>query len=123
MQNKSYRERVLRCKLTVLIQLNDLHNPGQHGFRAGRSCLFQLLNHYDRIVESAENNHNADMICTEVSQAFEKCDQCVIAHKMCKMGIIGKMDRCICIILTKRSQLCFENQMISGASIVKSFLP
>ena len=38
-------EKVLRRRLAVFLEENDLYNPSQHGFRPGRSCLSQLLAH------------------------------------------------------------------------------
>ena len=40
-------EKVLRKHVVSHLEKNNLFNNTQHGFRAGRSCLSQLLSHYD----------------------------------------------------------------------------
>ncbi|XP_069191419.1 uncharacterized protein [Procambarus clarkii] len=44
----------IRSHVTSFMDNNDLHNPGQHGFRAGRAYLSQLLDHYDKVTEALE---------------------------------------------------------------------
>jgi hypothetical protein len=43
-------EKVIRKHLTAYLELTGGLNSNQHGFRAGRSCLTQLLAHYDKII-------------------------------------------------------------------------
>ncbi|KAK8740258.1 hypothetical protein OTU49_003131, partial [Cherax quadricarinatus] len=100
----------------------NLHNPGQHGFRAGRSCLSQLLDHY-MAVDALEENQNADVIYTDFAKAFDKCDHVVIAHKIRAKGITGKVGRWIFNFLTNRTQRVVVNRAKSEAAIVKSSVP
>ena len=46
-------------------------NPAQHGFRQGRSCLSQLLEHYDNILKILEEGGNADVIYLDFAKAFD----------------------------------------------------
>ncbi|KAK8722780.1 hypothetical protein OTU49_012036 [Cherax quadricarinatus] len=101
----------------------NLHNPGQHGFRAGRSCLSQLLDHYDMALDALEENQNADVIYTDFAKAFDKCDHGVIAHKIRAKGITGKVGRWIFNFLTNRTQRVVVNRVKSEAAIVKSSVP
>ena len=41
-------EKVIRKYFVVFMESNNLFNPSQHGFRSGRSCLSQLLCHYEK---------------------------------------------------------------------------
>ena len=75
-------ERVLRRKLMEYIETNDLYNPGQLGFRLGRSCLLQLLDHFDRVLEAMEDRKNMDVIYTDFAKAFDKCDHGISAQKL-----------------------------------------
>ena len=43
-------ERVLKKKLVDFLEVNALISGSQHGFRAGRSTLSQLLAHVDSIL-------------------------------------------------------------------------
>ncbi len=116
-------ERVVRSKITEYLESHNLYNPGQHGFRAGRSCLSQLLVHYDRVLETVERKQNVDVIYTDFAKAFDKCDHGVIAHKLKKTGISGKLGRWIHTFLTNRSQTVVVNHTKSEHSTVKSSVP
>ena len=62
-------ERVIRKKMVDYLEMNDLICNRQHGFRAGRSCLTQLLHHFDDALESITNNSDFDY-----AKAFDKVD-------------------------------------------------
>ena len=49
-------EKVVRKFIVKFLEENDKLNDSQHGFRIGRSCVSELLVHYDRIVEILESN-------------------------------------------------------------------
>ena len=67
-------ERVVRKHIVDYMEENNLFNPGQHGFRSGRSCLSQLIAHYDHVTQLLENNQNADVIYLDFAKAFDKVD-------------------------------------------------
>ena len=49
-------ERVIRKKLLNYLEINNLIICSkQHGFRFGRSCLTQLLHHFDDVLDSLTN--------------------------------------------------------------------
>ena len=41
---------MLKNSIIKYMAEKNLFNPGQHGFRLGRSCLSQLVAHYDNII-------------------------------------------------------------------------
>ena len=55
-------EKVLSKSIVAFMETNNLFNPGQHGFRHGRSCLSQLITHYDHILDLLEQGHNVDVV-------------------------------------------------------------
>ena len=42
-------ERVLRVKLITFIETNNILSTDQYGFRSGRSCVTQLISHFENI--------------------------------------------------------------------------
>ena len=74
-------EKVVRNHLVNFLHENNLFNPNQHGFRIGRSCLSQLLAHYDRIVSLLESGVNVDTIYLDFSKAFNKVDHTILLKK------------------------------------------
>ena len=55
-------EKILRKHIVQYMNDHNLFNENQHGFRSGRSCLSQLLEHFDTILNIIEDNNNADVI-------------------------------------------------------------
>ena len=97
-------EKVIRKHLVKFIEGNNLLNPNQHGFRAGHSCLSQLLQHFDRITKLIEEGKNVDIIYLDFSKAFDKLDFQITLQKMLNMGITGKLLRWMESFLTDRKQ-------------------
>ena len=105
------------------IENNNFLNVNQHGFRSGRSCLSQLLEHHEKIIGALEKNHNYDVIYTDFAKAFDKCDHGIIAHKIKSIGITGKLGKWIYNFLTNRKQTVKLRGSNSQESIVKSSVP
>jgi len=74
-------EKVLRNKIVSFLEENSLLNPSQHGFRRGRSCLSQLLDHYDKILSMLEQGQNVDVIYLDFAKAFDKVDHQIVLQK------------------------------------------
>ena len=70
---------------------NNLFNDSQHGFRAGRSCLSQLLEHFDTVLSILEDGSNADVVYLDFPKAFDKVDHKIVLCKLKKIGIHGKI--------------------------------
>ena len=61
---------------------NDLFNPNQHGFRSGRSCLSQLLEQHNLILDMLNEGSNVDVDYLDFSKAFDKVDHGVVLGKL-----------------------------------------
>lgn len=116
-------EKVLRKYLVSFIDENHLFNQEQHGFRSGRSCLSQLLSHYDRILEALEAGSNVDVIYLDFSKAFDKVDFAVTIEKLMRLGIRGKIVTWIRSFLTDRYQSVIVNGKFSHPCEVRSGVP
>ena len=73
------------------LETNKLMNHSQHGFRPGRSCLTQLLVHYDKTLKGMENGENVDIIYLDVAKALDKVDHHVTLKQLTALGIGGKL--------------------------------
>ena len=62
-------------------------NPKQHVFRSGRSCLSQLLEHHNKMLEELEKSSNVDVIYLDFAKAFDKVDHGILLNKLKKIGI------------------------------------
>ena len=96
-------EKVLKKHIVRFMEDNNLFNPNQHGFRRGRSCLSELLNHFDDILNELVGRNNVDVVYLDFSKAFDKVDFKVLLRKLYHIGIRGKLLSWIEAFLTGRT--------------------
>ena len=116
-------ERVLRKYIVAWMDENNLFNPTQHGFRQGRSCLSQLIAHFDNITQLLENGKNVDVIYLDFAKAFDKIDFLATMRKLNHMGISGKLGHWLYSFLTNRKQAVLVNGTRGSLFDVKSGVP
>ena len=116
-------ERVIRKSLVAYLEVNMKMNKNQHGFRRGRSCLSQLLEHYDEILKVLEEGNNADVVYLDFSKCFDKIDIGLLCHKLKQSGISSKLGIWLHNFLTNREQFVISKEAISSSSSVVSGIP
>ena len=116
-------EKVIRNKLVEYLEENNLFNSGQHGFRAGRSCLSQLLDYHDRIISLLERGLNVDSIYLDFAKAFDKVDHKILLAKLSALGVRGKLLTWIESFLSSRTQRVIVNGVLSKPCPVISGVP
>ena len=118
-------ERVVRRALVKHLEENDLLPHGQHGFRAFRSTLTQLLSYWDTILEELEQGKGVDVIYTDFSKAFDKVETGVLIHKLKECGISGKVGCWIAAFLDSdaRKQAVVVDGRVSPLCSVVSGVP
>ena len=102
-------EKVIRNHVTTHLTKNNLLNDNQHGFRSGRSCLSELLEHYDTLLSYLEEGFNVDVIYLDFAKAFDKLDIKIALEKMKKLGINNKIFKWIEAFLNDRKQKVIVN--------------
>ena len=118
-------ERVVRRALVAHIELNDLLPNGQHGSRATRSTLTQLLSHWDVILAGLEEGGGVDSVYLDFSKAFNKVETGVLLHKLRDSKVLGKVGVWLGRFLdsTCRQQAVAVEGRLSGLSPVISGVP
>ena len=116
-------EKVIRKYIVMYMDSNGLFNQSQHGFRVGRSCLSQLLSHYEQILQRMENGHDVDIIYLDFAKAFDKVDFDILLKKLHSLGIRGNLGRWIHSFITGRTQTVHVNGQRSSPSPVLSGVP
>jgi len=116
-------EKILRKHIVHHLESNNLFNHTQHGFRAGRSCLSQLIAHYDKILTLLDQGSNVDVIYLDFAKAFDKLDFNVTLSKLKSLGINGKIGRWLQSFLTNRQQAVIVNGVKSSPAPVISGVP
>ena len=102
---------------------NELFNPNQHGFRSGRSCISQLLNHHTKILEELELGRKIDVIYLDFAKAFDKVHHGILLQKLQNIGITGKLFEWIKEFLRERKQFISVEGALSSESNVLSGVP
>ena len=116
-------EKVLRRHVVRYIEERNLLNPNQHGFRAGRSCLSQLVQHYDKITKAMEEGKNVDVIYLDYAKAFDKLDFDITLQKLNRLGISGRVYAWINSFLNGRKQIVHVKGAKSDPEPVISGVP
>ena len=116
-------EKVIRKNLVDHLEEHNRFNSNQHGFRKGRSCLSQLLEHFDRITRLLEEGKMVDVIYLDFAKAFDKVDIGIVIRKLKCLGVQGQIGRWIQNFLTNRSQSVVVAGYKSDPSPVLSGVP
>ena len=118
-------ERVLRKVLVRHLELGGHLPDSQHGFRAQRSCLTQLLAYWDTILEQMEQGLGVDVVYTDYAKAFDKCEIGVLLHKLKECGVRGKVGCWLAAFLDSsvRKQAVGVDGRLSSLSPVTSGVP
>ena len=116
-------ERIIRKSLVAFLEVNQKMNPSQHGFRNRRSCLSQLLEHYDQILKILENGDNLDCVYLDFAKCFDKIDIGLLCHKLKKTGIRSQLGVWLHSFLMNRKQFIVVENSLSNSSNVISGIP
>ena len=116
-------EKIVRSKIVEYMERKQLFNEGQHGFRKGRSCLSQLLTHYEHVLDHLDQDENVDVVYLDFAKAFDKVDHGILLHKIKSIGVTGKIGKWLHSFLTERDQKVAINGIVSNPSKVKSGVP
>ena len=116
-------ERVLRKKMVEHLETNDLLCNNQHGFRSGRSCLTQLLHHFDNVLKALMNNQDFNSIYLDYAKAFDKVDHKILLEKLKLYGIHTTLINWIDNFLSVRMQGVIVNGHLSFLALIISGVP
>ena len=109
-------ERILRKNVILYLESNNIITETQHGFRSGRSCFTQLLDHMENIFQNLQENKEVDVIYLDYAKAFDKVDHEILLAKLRKLGIKGKLLQWIRDFLSENR---FQTVLVNGK---RSFL-
>ena len=116
-------ERVVRKHMVQYLDANNLLSEKQHGFRSNRSCLTQMLDHFDSIFEGFTQGNDTDSIYLDFAKAFDKVDTELLLQKLSRYGFHQKLIGWIQSFLTDREQVVVVNGVHSNSAKVLSGVP
>ena len=116
-------ERVVRKHMVEYLESNSLLTDKQHGFRSSRSCLTQMLDHFDDIYEGFTRGEDTDSIYLDYAKAFDKVDLKLLINKLKRYGFHDKLIDWIESFLSDREQVVVLNGVHSDIAKVISGVP
>ena len=81
-------EKILRDEILTFVE--DKISPQQHGFVKGKSCLSNLLETMDCIMELLEEGIPVDVLYFDFKKAFDRVPHKRLLLKLQCLGIDGK---------------------------------
>ena len=116
-------ERIVQKKIVNHLESIKQFNPGQHGFRRGRSCLSQLLDHYANILNEIKDGQNVNVVYLDLAKAFHKVDHGPLLHKLKRMGIGGNLGTWIYhFLISRRQKVIVEGVHSNGTEVTSGVL-
>ena len=97
-------ERVIADNLVEHLEKGGLLSPNQHGFRKGRSCYSQLMQHHYTVLRMLESGAEVDIAYLDFSKAFDKVDLGILLVKLRAIGVRGPVLRWMQAFLLNRWQ-------------------
>lgn len=97
-------ERIIRKVMVKYIEDNNILSNKQHGFRSGRRCLTQMLDHFDTIMEGFLEGKDTDSIYLDYAKAFDKVDHQLLINKLKIYGFSDQLIQWIRSFLGDRTQ-------------------
>lgn len=116
-------EKIIRNCMLDFFEENNLLSNNQHGFRRGRSCISQLIAHFERILDELQKGCNVDVIYLDFSKAFDKLDFNTLLTKLKRFGICDKLGRWLHSFLVGREQFVTVQGFRSFLRLVLSGVP
>ena len=116
-------EKIVKAKIFEYLHQNTIIKSKQHAYLLGKSCLSNLINHYEQILDILEEGKNADVVYLDFAKAFDKVDHGLLLHKLKLCGIGGKVGIWIHSFLDNRHQQVAVNGTLSERSRIISGVP
>ena len=116
-------ESIVRDKLMLHMESNNLFSKDQFGFRSGYFCVTQLLHVLEEWSKALDSYEQIDVIYLDFRKAFDTVAHERLANKLHAYGIRGNVLNCINSFLHDRKQKVVINGEESSWSNVLSGIP
>ena len=84
-------EKIIKEDIVNFLEQNNRILESQHGFRNKRSCLTNLLEFTENLLESVDEKDPVDVFFLDLQKAFDKVPHNKLIYKVHKIGIRGKV--------------------------------
>ena len=84
-------ESIIKDSLVHYFTVNNLFSTNQHGFRAGFSCVTQLLKVLEDWTVAIDSGKSVDVIYLDFQKAFDRVPHNRLLSKLRSYGIVGNL--------------------------------
>lgn len=116
-------ETIIRDKIVTFLEENNIIKNSQHGFRNKRSCLTNLLDFFNEVYNSYDEDRAVDIIYLDFRKAFDIVPHKRLIDKVNAHGITGNTKKWIENWLLDRKQRVVINGKESSWCKVNSGVP
>lgn len=116
-------ERILKSRLNVFLEDNEVIGVHQYGFRPGRSCTHQLLRMKKLIRSQLTSKRTTGMLSIDLKAAFESLWHDALIHKLKLLDFPLYMIKMIQSFLNGRKFLVTVGNYLSAERLVESGAP
>lgn len=116
-------EKLIKSEIVLYLERYQLIKNSQHGFRAKRSCLTNLLEFLNIVSGHVDDGSPVDVIYLDFQKAFDKVPHVRLMKKLEAHGITGHLSRWIGAWLEGRKQRVVLNGECSNWEGVTSGVP
>ena len=116
-------EKIVYKRLTNYLSKNNILTESQYGFRPGHTTSMALLDMYDGLSQSIEDNKFGIGIFVDLSKAFDCIDHGILIKKLHHYGIRGIVLNWFISYLSMRSQFVSFNNTDSALRYITCGVP
>lgn len=104
-------EMLLKNRIVAYFEKEKLFSGNQHGYRTGKSTITAMVDMVTHILESYDKNEEVQVVCCDLSKAFDCVDHEILLQKLEYYGIRGIPHQLLTSYLTNRTQILqFKDQ-------------
>ncbi len=112
-------EKILKEELVNHLESNKILKESQHGFRAGKSCLTNLLEFTEYISKNMDKGEPIDIIYLDFQKAFDKVPHTRLMNKIQACGVKGKVLNWIRNwLFDRRQRVCIDGNYSDWSNVV-----
>lgn len=97
-------EIIIKKRLVSFFEKCKLFTEHQHGYRQGKSTITALISAIEKVTEALDNQEEVDIICCDLSKAFDTVDHGILLDKLYYYGIRGNTHNLLRTYITNRYQ-------------------
>jgi hypothetical protein len=116
-------ERIVRNRLYIFLESNDLIYDFQFGFRNGHSTNHALIMMLKKIQESIDQGHYACSVFIDLQKAFDTVNHKILLNKLPRYGVRGMSHKWLSSYLYERKQYTKIGNSNSSERIINYGVP